>query len=175
MNNKPRGFTLIEIVVGIVVLAISLTIVTGVFLPQANKMTGPMYQIKATALGRSIMNQVLIRYYDEVNALTNGVIPCDDVIKCSIALGLETGEDKTSPNSFNDVDDYNEYCHSAPIETLKLFTIKYPGYGLNICVSYAADKFVLGSSVNYVAKRIRVTVFMPNNETITLTSFKGNY
>ena len=100
MNNKQRGFTLIEIVIGIVVLAIALTIVTGVFLPQANKMTTPMYQIKATALGKSIMNQVLIRYYDDVNARTNGSIRCGQIIAggvtvpCSTTLGLDTGEDK---------------------------------------------------------------------------------
>ena len=61
MKNKA-GFTLIEIVVGIIVLAVSLTIVSSIFLPQANKTITPMYQIKATALGKRIMDQVLIRH-----------------------------------------------------------------------------------------------------------------
>ncbi|MFT7684156.1 MAG: MSHA pilin protein MshD [Moritella dasanensis] len=185
MNNKQRGFTLIEIVVGIVVLAVALTIVTGVFLPQANKMTTPMYQIKATALGKSIMNQVLIRYYDDVNARTNGAIRCGQVITggvtvaCSTSLGLDTGETKASPNTFNDVDDYHIYCDDQtdydPKTALGFFTDEYPGYGVRICASLAADKFGGNTGENHVAKRIRVTVFMPNNEAITLTSFKGNY
>jgi MSHA pilin protein MshD len=181
INNKQRGFTLIEIVVGIVVLAVALTIVTGVFLPQANKMTSPMYQIKATALGKSIMNQVLIRYYDDVNARSSGAIRCGKdingvIVDCS-GLGLDTsyGETSENPDGFNDVDDYDEYCTSEPKTTLKLFTNEYPGYGLNICVTNAADQFGETSTLNNVVKRIAVTIFMPNNEEITLTSFKGNY
>jgi MSHA pilin protein MshD len=179
MNNKQRGFTLIEIVVGIVVLAVALTIVTGVFLPQANKMTSPMYQIKATALGKSIMNQVLIRYYDDVNGRTNGAIRCgkniDGVtISCS-NLGLDAGEKSDNPDGFNDVDDYDVYCNADPVDTLEEFTNEYPGYGLNICVVNAAAQFGETSTLDHVAKRIRVTILMPNNENITLTSFKGNY
>lgn len=174
MNNKQGGFTLIEIVVGIVVLAISLTIVTSVFLPQANKMTTPMYQVKATALGKSIMNQVLIRYYDEQNLVLGSFSPCTNCT-ADADFGVDGTEDKTKPDTFNDVDDYHEYCNSDPKTTLSLFTDDYPGYGLNICVSNAADKFIAGSTANNVAKRIAVTIFMPNNEEITLTSFKGNY
>ena len=179
MNNKQRGFTLIEIVIGIVVLAVALTIVTGVFLPQANKMTTPMYQIKATALGKSIMNQVLIRYYDEVNARSNGAIRCGKeingvTIACS-SLGLDVGETSGNPNGFNDVDDYHVYCNSDAVDTLAAFTNEYPGYGLNICVANAADQFGETSTLDHVAKRVRLTIFMPNNEQILLTSFKGNY
>jgi len=174
MKYRQSGFTLIEIVVGIVVLAVSLTIVTSVFLPQANKMTTPMYQIKATALGKSIMNQVLIRYYDELNISSGSFSPCTSTT-CSSFLGPEPPEVGNVPDGFNDVDDYNAYCNSDPQATLKFFTDEYPGYGVNICVTNAADKFVPGSSANNVAKRISMTVFMPNNETITLTSFKGNY
>lgn len=179
INNKQRGFTLIEIVVGIVVLAVALTIVTGVFLPQANKMTTPMYQIKATALGKSVMNQVLIRYYDDVNARTNGAIRCGKniggvTIGCS-SLGLDADETSDNPDGFNDVDDYHVYCNAAPVDTLKEFTNEYPGYGLNICVTNAAEQFGESSTLDHVAKRVRVTILMPNNERITLTSFKGNY
>ena len=178
MNYKQRGFTLIEIVVGIVVLAVSLTIVTSVFLPQANKMTGPMYQIKATALGKSIMNQVLIRYYDELNVSSGSFSPCTDTT-CSSVLGPELPELRSNPDGFNDVDDYDIYCDDRagynPSTALGFFTSDYPGYGLKICVSLAADKFGGTAGDKHIAKRITMTIFMPNNEEITLTSFKGNY
>lgn len=187
-KKKQRGFTLIEIVVGIVVLAVAMTIVTSIFLPQANKMTGPMYQIKATALGKSIMNQVLIRYYDELNISSGSFIPCTD---CNSGLGPDKrtlpaiSESRTNPSAFNDVDDYNAYCdvggegtydpQLARQQLTNSSDNRYNGYGVRICVEMAADKFVTGSSANNIAKRIVLTVFMPNNETITLTSFKGNY
>lgn len=176
-HKKQRGFTLIEIVVGIVVLAVALTIVTGVFLPQASKMTSPMYQIKATALGKSIMNQVLIRYYDDVNISSGSFSPCTACTGVG-SFGPELPELLTHPDGFNDVDDYQVYCSTDPQTTLNRFTDEYPGYGINICVTNAANKFVPltpENTNNNVAKRIELTVFMPNNETIMLTSFKGNY
>lgn len=190
MNNKQRGFTLIEIVVGIVVLAVAMTIVTGVFLPQANKMTGPMYQIKATALGKSIMNQVLIRYYDENNLVLGSFSPC---LNCTSAanLGTDGSENRNNPSGFNDVDDYNVYCdvnddssantdydpQLARQQLTNNVDNSYNGYGIRICVSLAADKFVPNSpaNTNDVAKRVSLTVFMPNNEEISFASFKGNY
>ncbi|QUM82766.1 type II secretion system protein [Moritella sp. 5] len=180
-TRHQRGFTLIEIVVGMVVLAISLVIVTGIFLPQANNTVTSMYQIKATALGKRIMDQVLLRYYDENIVSSAGFIRCDEVKLCSTDLGTEGSEVRSTPNNFNDVDDYNIYCGDRPnydpSAALAYFTSEYPGYGLQICVSFAADKFDpnLTSGGIYVAKRIRVTIFMPNDESIELTSFKGNY
>jgi len=180
MKNKA-GFTLIEIVVGIIVLAVSLTIVSSIFLPQANKTITPMYQIKATALGKRIMDQVLIRYYDDTTASTGGFIRCGETIvgvpvtDCSTKLGLDAGEIRSSPNGFNDVDDYQVYCDDDPTTVLGFFTDEYPGYGLKICVTQAAQKFGGNAGANDVAKRVQVTVYMPNSETITLSSFKGNY
>ncbi len=186
-TRNQRGFTLIEIVVGMVVLAVALTIVSGVFLPQANKTTSQMYQIKATALGKRIMDQVLIRYYDDASTNSGGFIRCGETVltsipfHCSAKLGTEGGEVSTDPDKFNDVDDYNVYCHDQtgydPSAALGYFTNQYPGYGLQICVSFAADKFdpSVGSGVIDVAKRIQVTVFMPDDDSIQLTAFKGNY
>jgi len=187
--RNQRGFTLIEIVVGIVVLAVALTIVSGAFLPQASKTTTQMYQIKATALGKRIMDQVLIRYYDDASTSSGGFIRCGETVltsvpfPCSSDLGIEKdrGEVSSAPDSFNDVDDYNVYCHDQtgydPSAALGYFTDKYPGYGLQICVSFAADKFdpTLGTGDIDVAKRIQVTVFMPDDDSIQLTAFKGNY
>ena len=183
-TRNQRGFTLIEIVVGMVVLAISLVIVTGIFLPQANNTVTPMYQIKATALGKRIMDQVLIRYYDETSTNSGRFIRCGEAIlgivqfPCSSDLGTDGSEVSSAPGNFNDVDDYNIYCgNSDPGAALASFTNEYPGYGLRICVSFAADKFDsnLTSGVTDVAKRIRVTISMPNDEAIELTAFKGNY
>jgi len=185
-TRNQRGFTLIEIVVGMVVLAISLVIVTSIFLPQANNTVTPMYQIKATALGKRIMDQVLIRYYDDASTSSGGFIRCGETISnlipfpCSSELGPEDGEFSSAPDNFNDVDDYDIYCDDRanydPSAALGAFTNEYPGYGLRICVSFAADKFDGGLAADIdVAKRIRVTIFMPNDEAIELTAFKGNY
>ena len=150
-----------------------------------------MYQIKATALGKSIMNQVLIRYYDELNVSSGSFSPCTT---CSSGLGPDkrtlpaVSESRGNPSAFNDVDDYNAYCdvggegtydpQLARQQLIDNSDNRYNGYGIRICVTLAADNFAPSIPVNTsnnVAKRIELTVFMPNNEEITFTSFKGNY
>lgn len=175
------GFTLIEMVVGIVVLAVAMTIVTGVFLPQASQTLTPMYQIRATALAKNIMNQILIREFDNVNANTGGFIRCDaatGVVPCTTILGTNGDEKETSPDSFNDVDDFHVYCDddmSTRQTNLQRFTTEYPGYGLRVCLSYTADKFDGAPADKHIAKLITVTISMPDNDVIALSSFKGNY
>ena len=48
-----RGITLIEVVIGIVVLGIALTLLATVLAPQAIVQLEPMYQVRATELARS--------------------------------------------------------------------------------------------------------------------------
>ena len=176
------GFTLIEMVVGIVVLAVAMTIVTGVFLPQASQTLTPMYQIRATGLAKSIMNQVLVRSFDEQNMNTGGFLLCDATSCTDIAnFGVES-ESESDPNSLDDVDDYHVYCDSSMNQreiNLGYFSADlsayYPGYGVRICVASGAEKFDGLVTDKHIAKLITVTVSMPNDETVTLSALKGNY
>ncbi len=182
VSTRSRGFTLIELVIGIVMLAVSLSIVVGIFLPQAQRFITPMYQIKASALGRSVMDQVLMRNFDDNSSSLGGVIRCGEevlgvTVPCTTVLGIEDKEKEDNPAGFNDVDDYHVYCNKNPQTVLGYFDSGYPGYGLNICAEYTPRRFEAGADPDSkdIAKQITVTVFMPNQETITLTAFKGNY
>lgn len=177
MHSKS-GFTLIEMVVGIVVLAVAMVIVTGVFLPQASQTLTPMYQIRATGLAKNIMNQILVRAYDENNANTGSFVLCTSSSCTDLAaFGVET-ESNIVPESFNDVDDYHVYCDDSMnqrVTNLRYFTSEYPGYGLRVCVNNGADRFDGLVTDKHIAKLITVTVSMPNDETVMLSALKGNY
>ena len=172
------GFTLIEMVVGIVVLAVAMTIVTGVFLPQASQTLTPMYQIRATGLAKSIMNQVLVRSFDEKNMNTGVFLLCDSTSCTDIAnFGVES-ELESDPNSLDDVDDYHVYCDSSMNQreiNLGYFSADYPGYGTRICITNGATTFGGSATDKHIAKLITVTISMPNDELVTLSAFKGNY
>ena len=62
---KHKGFTLIELILGMVVLAIVMTIITGLLAPQARQSADPVVQIRATELGQALMNEVLGKSFDE--------------------------------------------------------------------------------------------------------------
>lgn len=181
------GFTLIEMVVGIVVLASAMVIVTGVFLPQASQALSPMYQIRSTALAKSIMNQVLVRNFDSVNANTGGYIRCGEsvagvVLDCTDNndLGIESGEVNTNPTAFNDVDDYHVYCDltkNNTVTTLSRFTHDYPQYGLRICVTNDPQTFDPSATAGEtnIAKIITLTIYAPNKDEVKLSAYRGNY
>ncbi len=63
-RKRSEGFTLLELVIGIVVFTISLTIVLSLIVPQAEQTAEPFRQVKAAKLGQSLMNDILSRSYD---------------------------------------------------------------------------------------------------------------
>ena len=59
MLRRNRGVTLIELIIGIVVLAISLSIITAVLGPLYIKSADPWHQVRAAELGQGLMNEIL--------------------------------------------------------------------------------------------------------------------
>ena len=60
-----RGFTLIEFVVGIVLLAIALTGILGLLINQAPQAVDPVQQVRGAQLAQRILSEVLQKSFDE--------------------------------------------------------------------------------------------------------------
>ena len=54
--TKLKGFTLIEMVIGIVVFSIALTLFTSLIVPQVIRSVDPIFQVRASELGQ-VLNQ----------------------------------------------------------------------------------------------------------------------
>lgn len=63
--KTQSGFTLIEIIVGIVVLAIALVVITGALGPLYKRSADPWHQVRAAELGHSLLNEIMARSFDE--------------------------------------------------------------------------------------------------------------
>jgi prepilin-type N-terminal cleavage/methylation domain-containing protein len=73
--NKPTkqsGFTLIEIIVGIVVLSISYALLTSLIYPLASQSAAQIHQIRAAELGQSMVNEILGKAFDENSDMSGG-------------------------------------------------------------------------------------------------------
>lgn len=119
--NISRGFTLVETIVGIVVLSIAFTIFTSLIYPLANQSAEQVHQIRAAELGQSMLNEIFGRAFDENSDMSGGVYRCgedqnnDGLVKpengetCSTAIGPDslTVSTKETRSSFDDVDDYD--------------------------------------------------------------------
>jgi len=114
-----RGFTLIEFVVGIVLLAIALTGILGLLINQAPQAVDPVQQVRGAQLAQRILSEVLQKSFDEHSDHNGGRFRCGETVgtpavtyppcTASADYGPEGGE--TRPYAFNDVDDFDTGGH----------------------------------------------------------------
>ena len=70
LSNSERGVTLIELVIGITVLAVALTLITAVLSPLFVRSTDPWHQVRAAELGHSLMNSMLAFPFDDIGSFS---------------------------------------------------------------------------------------------------------
>jgi len=181
LKQMNRGFTLIEIILSIVVLAISLSIISTLIAPTEEQSADAVLQIKAAELAQSLMNDINSRAYDNRSDMAGGRHRCGEVGKpaCSVALGPDNGvggrdndgEDPNDVNTFDDVDDFDGF-------SLKVNAINsgldsgYTSFDLNVSVIYAGGDLGL-AAIN--AKKITVVVTTPLGTDIEFASHKANF
>lgn len=175
-QNKAKGFSLIEMIIGIVVFAISLGIVVQYFDPAEKNSADQIHQIKASELGQALLDDIMSRSFDENSDRAGGVTRCfsnagtdsTDKTFCtpSNALGTDTGE-AGNVTLFDDVDDFDELTE----DDLSLDS-SYRSFQVNVSVTYDATGLSLS---DYVAKKILVTVTTPLGTKINFAIFKTNF
>jgi len=181
------GFTLIETVIGIVVLSISLAIISTLFVPATERGADVIQQIRAAELGQSLMNEILGRSFDENSDMVGGANRCgedqnEDMLVSGTELCTNSLGDEESGNRaiFDDVDDYyavdlegNDIKDSLGLS----IGSQYQGYKINVNVCYDSnyDGICNGSDNNYTAKLITITVTTPLGFDISFATYKVNF
>lgn len=188
MQSKLRapGFTLIELVIGIVVLSISFTVLFQMILPTATQGATQIHQIRASELGQSIMSEIMGKAFDENSDMMGGSLRCgedldlDGTIEqpCSTTLA---DEENGNRSLFDDVDDYNYYNNNSIIED-SLNNVSdtdlseiYKGFTIHIEVINDGNYDGEPDTINNVAKLITLTVTTAQGVEITFSSYKANF
>jgi len=175
--SVQRGFTLIELIIGIVVLSIALAIVSTLIAPAEEKSADNVLQIKASELGQSLMNDITSRAFDDNSDMSGGLVRCGEPAggtnDCTAEadFGPEADEDPADRNTFDDVDDFNGFTDKVN-STGDAIDVGYSQFTINVSVSYAGADLGL---TNTLAKRITVTVTTPLGTAIEFTSHKANF
>lgn len=182
-----QGFTLIELVVGIVIFAVAMVLVVSFLQPQVRKGIDPIWQVRAASLGQSISNEILAKPFDQNSNQVGGMDRCNEGVPCTAsgALGPDAGENR---GSYNDVDDYDglnvtgeDIFNSLGLNTEVDGTYIYAGFNVQVSVFYDENLDGLdddgSNSGTLVAnkKLITVTITTPGGERIRITSVKGNF
>ena len=114
-----QGFTLIESIVAMVVMAIAMTMLLSIFFPRVEDSGRPQYIVRASALGQSMMNTILSRGFDEKSDPSGSLIRCDDTTantditsNAESCLGATGSNEDQIVSTFDDVDDYQGCWYS---------------------------------------------------------------
>lgn len=190
--NQTRffsGFTLIELVIGIMVFAIAMSLFISLIVPQARQSVDPILQVRASELAQSLMSEIASKAFDENSQRTGSNARCNEsgnpVCTQSSQLGNDLGENR---NTYNDVDDYNGLNASGnniqngfgAAITLD-GRVLYEGFTVNVRVFYDDDMDgiddALASGATYIgnSKLIRLTITTPSGDDMVFSSYRSNY
>lgn len=203
--KAKQGFTLIEMIVGIVVLAIAMGVITAALGPLYKKSADPWHQVRAAELGHSLLNEIMARSFDENSdrsgsgyrcdaASEAGAIPCTTPVLTSgqyrfpkDAVGC-VGANCESRESFDDVDDFDGFnsdggslVNIVDAELLQ----RYRNYQARVWVIYDGNYDGVTDNCAFIAvsppcderkaKLITVVITTPGGEDIAFSAYKGNW
>ena len=188
MRAPDRGFTLIELIVGIVLLAVALTGMLGLLINQAPQAVDPVQQVRAAQLAQRLAGEILQKSFDENSDHNGGRYRCGEQVAgvtispCSSSYGPD-GTGESEPYTYNDVDDFDTAGNWVDANTLTQTAVgvseeEYRNYQVRIAVS-AAD-FSDGSFKSCVApcsvgKRIDLQIKLPDESVLDFSFYRGNY
>jgi len=167
---RQQGFTLIEIIIGIVALSISLAIVGSFLDPAEQHSADQIQQIKAAELGQGMLDEILGRAFDENSDMVGSHWRCNETGRAACSTTLTAEESDRS--QYDDVDDYNGFNTTVNSTNNNLDT-SFTNFKINVSVVYAGSD--LGLSNNNLAKRITVTITTPLGTAIDFTGYKANF
>jgi MSHA pilin protein MshD len=184
-RRQQQGFTIIEMVATIAILAIALVSVASIVSLGTSRSADTLLETRAIALGYAYLDEILGRRFDE-RSERSGIQPCYGLAPgptrpCTdaIAFGPDTGEGDNRAR-WDDVDDYHGRAEGDG-ETTPLLDAAgnarpgYENFHVEIAVRYAGADTAWASSETE-AKHITVTVRLRSqNEGWSFSAYKGNY
>ena len=113
MIKKVRGFTLIEIIIGIVVLSIALTGGLSLLISQVDAYRDPLIKEKSVQIAKRVVHEIQIRAYDEKSDIGGGIFRCSETVggislgDCSAEAKYGTDLGELMLDTLDDVDDFD--------------------------------------------------------------------
>jgi MSHA pilin protein MshD len=188
-----KGFTLIEMIVGMVLLSLALVALSSFLFNRSSSNIDPIWQTRAIGIAQSVSNEILAKDFDENTSPSGAGQRCSENLACTtgVNLGAEVGEVLLD---YDDVDDYNGLnLGSAQLNSLVGASLlpsgdnTYEGFNVAISVFYDGnldgidDNDVDGNGVQDAIavianiKTIHLTVSTPDNESLEFVTSRANY
>lgn len=178
-NRRPRGFSLIEVVVFIVVVGIGVTAIVTLYGQLTKASADPLVRKQALAIATSLMEEIELQPFTYCDPDDAAVFTATSAAGCatSEATGPQAGETRYAVPRFDNVIDYNGFSMTGP-SILDVTGTTIPGLsGYAVAVSVAnpgaGELPALLSTSD--ALRITVTVTAPAGVSVSLQGYRLRY
>lgn len=191
--HAQKGFTLIELVIGIVVFSVAMVMIVSVIMPQAKRGVDPIWQVRAVTLAQSLFNEVTSKAFDENVLTASGRQACNDTVDCSNSSALGPDGSEVRAN-FDDIDDFNglvlqgvDISNSTQQAFSSTTSDLFLGFQANIQVFYDdnydgindddidGDGLLDTGTLTGNQKIILINVITPDGESIQFSTYRNNF
>lgn len=179
MWRREVGFTLVEVLIAIVVMAIALSFLNAAFFPVAQRSADPVLQFKANQLAQSLFNEILNKSFDEQSDRQPPWRRCQQSANAGLAactnassFGPDGGETRSQ---YDDVDDYHGLTLSDGNALGESVAGYYQGFSASVSVVYDGDYDDSTDDGNVQAKRITVTINTAQQQQFVYDAYRSNY
>jgi MSHA pilin protein MshD len=168
-RRPPRGLSLVELILFIVVVSAALTGVLSVFLPATAASADPMLRRQALAIAESLLEEVQLMpftYCDPDDANLETAVSNAGCASLVQGIGPNAGETRSGSPQFDNVGDYHGYAMSGAVDLNNSAIAGLGGYNASVAVAATALGSIAAASGD--ALRITVTVTAPGGTSIVL-------
>lgn len=168
--KRQQGLTLIELTITTVILSIAMIALLNAFSLSSATSSDPLWRNKSLKLAQLYLDEVLSKAYDESTPLGGESDPASVTPSCS-----SLGPEESDREDYDDVDDFDGLDDQPPYSAVASLA-DYDAYRVQVSVSCDGNTVgALGSSPGNRAKKIQVTIFAPNDKSMTFAAYKGHY
>ncbi|MDE1332488.1 type II secretion system GspH family protein [Vibrio aestuarianus] len=185
--KRKTGFTLIEMIIVITLIAIAMTGITAALYPRSQQSAEQVLAVKAAELGRAVLDEVMGRAFDEKSGPNGGVPECVLVAttgrECTLPSALgpdpDAGENANTKTLYNDVDDFHGLTGSVKDVLGADISADYQRYNVEIKVFYEQNNggVMTGQDAATIThyKRISVVIIDPSGNRYPFAATRGNF
>ena len=176
-RHGPLGFTLIELVITIVILAIGVAAFTQLMNASTIASVDPMVRQQAHAVAQSYLEEVMLNSFCDPNLSTNCPAYCTGANICSTCGGTASPAPAEDRAGYDDVCDYNGLSNAGARNQFDSAIAALSDYNVTITVDDSGVS--LGTLDSESGEVVRVDVHVTHatnpNVDVTLSGYRTNY
>ncbi|MCZ6479651.1 MAG: hypothetical protein ACE1Z6_11585 [Candidatus Methylomirabilales bacterium] len=161
LHRDERGFTLIDLILVIIIVAIAIPPMLTLFIQAVSGSTFGVTVSRANALASTLREEIQSKKWDE------------SAPPPSLILGPETGESRAT---YDDVDDFDGLDESPPRDSQGAILAGFTGFRQQVSVCYVANTdfdTCIGGPTMY--KQVTVTVTGPEGRATQLATVIASF